>query len=84
MFWTAALLSETAIALTSAESVPGVWQNALVATGVAGLGASLYLIHMYVVPIKRFIQVGRALFTAIQYLLLSLQTVAVTVEQTAA
>lgn len=49
---------ETVIALTSAESVPGALQNAVVAAGVAGLGASLYLVHMYVTPIKRFMQVS--------------------------
>ena len=54
----AALLVETAIVLTSADSVPDVWQNAVVAAGVAGLGASLYLVHMYVTPIKRFMQVS--------------------------
>ncbi len=54
----AALLVETAIALTSAHAVPDVWQNAVVAAGVAGLGASLYLVHMYVTPIKRFMQVS--------------------------
>ncbi|KAL0024609.1 hypothetical protein WJX77_002626 [Trebouxia sp. C0004] len=51
-----ALLVETAIVLTSADSVPDVWQNAVVAAGVAGLGVSLYLVHMYVTPIKRFMQ----------------------------
>ncbi|KAL0053252.1 hypothetical protein WJX82_003282 [Trebouxia sp. C0006] len=51
-----ALLVETAIVLTSADSVPGIWQNAVVAAGVAGLGGSLYLVHMYVTPIKRFMQ----------------------------
>lgn len=51
-----ALLVETAIVLTSADSVPDVWQNAVVAAGVAGLGASLCLVHMYVTPIKRFMQ----------------------------
>ena len=54
---TAALLIETAICFTSADSVPSAWQNAVVAAGVAGLGASLYLVHMYVTPIKRFMQV---------------------------
>lgn len=53
----AALLVETGICLTSSSSVPDVWQNAVVAAGVAGLGASLYLVHMYVTPIKRFMQV---------------------------
>ncbi|KAL3150605.1 hypothetical protein ABBQ32_000412 [Trebouxia sp. C0010 RCD-2024] len=51
-----ALLVETGICLTSSNSVPDVWQNAVVAAGVAGLGASLYLVHMYVTPIKRFMQ----------------------------
>ena len=58
LLWlSAALLVETAICLTSANSVPDFWQNAVVAAGVAGLGASLYLVHMYVTPIKRFMQV---------------------------
>ncbi|DBA79229.1 TPA: hypothetical protein ACH3X1_009044 [Trebouxia sp. C0004] len=55
-----ALLVETAIVLTSADSVPDVWQNAVVAAGVAGLGVSLYLVHMYVTPIKRFMQGGQS------------------------
>ena len=59
----AALLVETAIVLTSADSVPDVWQNAVVAAGVVGLGASLYLVHMYVTPIKRFMQVSMLCIT---------------------
>ena len=59
----AALLVETAIVLTSADSVPDFWQNAVVAAGVAGLGASLYLVHMYVTPIKRFMQVSTLCIT---------------------
>jgi uncharacterized integral membrane protein len=59
----AALLVETAIVLTSADSMPDVWQNAVVAAGVAGLGASLYLVHMYVTPIKRFMQVSMLCIT---------------------
>ena len=51
---------ETVIALTAAESVPDVWQNTVVAAGVAGLGVSLYLVHMYLTSIKRFIQVSPA------------------------
>ncbi len=34
--------------------------NALFLLGAGGLGVSLYLIHIYVTPLKRFVQVSRA------------------------
>ena len=54
----AALLAETAICLTSSSAVPDAWQNAIVISGAAGVGVSLYLVHMYVTPIKQLIQVA--------------------------
>lgn len=54
---TAALLAETAICLTSTTAVPDPVQNAIVISGAAGVGLSLFLVHMYVTPIKQFIQV---------------------------
>ncbi len=32
------------------------WQNAVALMGAGGFGLSLYLIHIYVTPLKRFLQ----------------------------
>jgi uncharacterized integral membrane protein len=44
--------------LPSLQSIPHLreWENVISITGAAGLGVSLHLIHIYVTPIKRFIQ----------------------------
>ncbi|KAK9829113.1 hypothetical protein WJX72_003956 [[Myrmecia] bisecta] len=55
-----ALLLETAIAFSpegsGLRSVLGGLQNGIVLTGAVGLGVSLVLIHIYVTPLKRFLQ----------------------------
>lgn len=56
-----ALLLDTVLALGN-DSMPGspellrAVQNAIAVTGAAGFGVSLNLIHIYVTPIKRFLQ----------------------------
>ena len=57
----AALLLDTVLALLhdSISGTPEVLraaQNAIAVGGAAGFGVSLYLIHIYVTPIKRFLQ----------------------------
>ncbi|EIE22348.1 hypothetical protein COCSUDRAFT_33484 [Coccomyxa subellipsoidea C-169] len=56
----AALLLDTIIALGIQNGSPlqflREWQNAICLIGAGGLGVSLVLIHIYVAPLKRFIQ----------------------------
>jgi uncharacterized integral membrane protein len=57
----AALVASSAVAALPAEQADALqpWLNPLAGMAAAGLGTSLWLIHIYVTPIKRTIQVRR-------------------------